>query len=84
MKSFSTFIAELSKPAAVDDLRSQLSHIKNVDTRNSGWMKSVVDVLKDYGFKKVGSGKYASVFINPKYQYALKNFYEGCCLPALA
>lgn len=74
MKKFRDFITELNKPKDLGRLRGKLAHVKSVDTRDPSWMKSVVDVLGSHGFKKVGSGKYASVFINSKYKYALKVF----------
>jgi len=75
MQTFRQYITELTKPAGLSDLKNKLdSKVDKVDARNSSWVGSVVDYLASFEFKKIGSGKYASVFAHPKYPYALKIF----------
>ena len=74
MKTFKQILSELYKPKELDKLRKDLSSIKSVDTRDTSWMNTVGSLLKSKGFSKLGSGKYGSVFGNPKYPYVLKVF----------
>jgi hypothetical protein len=74
MKSFRTHLNELSKPAAIDTFKKSVAGIDKVDTRNTSWNKQLPDLMSKFGFKLLGSGKYASVFGNPKYEYVLKVF----------
>ena len=68
------YLKELYKPRELSRAKKNLKSVTSVDTRNDKWMVSLPDLFGNYGFKKVGSGKYASVFINPKYKYAVKVF----------
>lgn len=74
MLSFRQFLSELSKPDAVGHLRTHVATVTKIDSRNGGWTTGVARILKPYGFHRVGSGKYGSVFVNPDYPYALKIF----------
>lgn len=75
MLSFKHFLYELSKPKELTDLQKSLkSKVTSVDTRDSSWMYSITEVMKKFGFSRLGSGKYASVYGNPKYQYVVKVF----------
>jgi len=75
MQSFKSFLAELNKPKELDQLRKTLSKtVTSVDSRNDKWTGSITDVMKAYDFKKLGSGKYGSVYGNAKYPYVIKVF----------
>lgn len=74
MKTFRTHIQELSKPAEIGKFRKSVAGVDKVDTRNTSWNKDLPSLMSKHGFKLLGSGKYASVFGNPKYAYVLKVF----------
>src|SRR5882757_9527631 len=42
-------------------------------------VNKVVRYLQKYGFKKIGSGGYATIFENPKFNYVLKIFKGDSC-----
>ncbi len=73
MGTFKNYLIELSKPVEIDKFKKSVSDIKTVDTRAS-WNNDLHKLMEKHGFKLLGSGKYASVFGNPKYQYVLKVF----------
>lgn len=65
---------ELAKPSEIRAFRDKVKHIDKVDSRSKSWSDSLPAALGKYGFKLLGSGKYASVFGHPKYPFALKVF----------
>lgn len=74
MKTFKNILSELYKPKELSKLRKDLSHIKNVDTRDTSWMYTVGGLMQSRGFATLGSGKYGSVFGHSKYPYVVKVF----------
>lgn len=74
MKSFKELILELNKPAELGKFKSDVKGVSAVDSRDSSWNSTLPEYMRKYGFKILGSGKYASVFGNDKYSYALKVF----------
>lgn len=74
MKSFSTYFNELYKPKGLDKFRKNVSGVDQVDTRDQAWHNVLPSEFAKYGFKKLGSGKYASVFGHSKYPYVVKVF----------
>ena len=67
-------INELRKPKEIDSLKKDVSYMKKVDSRDQSWMETLPGYLGKHGFRRVGSGKYAMVFVNDKYPFALKIF----------
>lgn len=67
-------LLELKKPNELTSFRSRVKGISAVDTRDSSWGNSLLDMFGKYGFKLLGSGKYASVFGSEKYPYVIKVF----------
>lgn len=65
---------ELRKPKELSQFRKGVAHINKVDTRDQSWQYSLPELMAAHGFNKLGSGKYASVYKNPKYPYVLKVF----------
>ena len=75
MKTFSDFITELRKPKEISDFKKDVKSTMNgVDTRNNDWRANLSKYMGAHGFSFLGSGKYASVYGNPKYSYVIKVF----------
>jgi hypothetical protein len=74
MINFKTYLHELNKPKEIRLFKSRVSNVKAVDTRDNSWQGTLNDLFSKYGFSNTGSGKYGTVFINSKYQYAIKVF----------
>lgn len=74
MISFNTFLSEMRKPSEIEKFKKATSHIKSVDSRETEWAMDATTLMKNYGFKTVGAGKYGSVFENPSYPYVIKVF----------
>lgn len=67
-------LSELRKPGEVDQFRKDASNLKSVDARDNSWRVNLDQYMSKYGFKPMGSGKYASVYGNDQYPYVLKVF----------
>jgi hypothetical protein len=74
MLSFKAHLQELSKPKEIGDFKKAVSKFNTVDVRDQSWSMTLPAAMKKYGFSLLGSGKYASVYGNPKYDYVLKVF----------
>jgi len=74
MISFNQYLDELTKPKELDKFRKSVKGFNKVDTRKSGWKITLDDMFSNYGFKRLGAGKYASVYGHPKYPYVVKVF----------
>jgi hypothetical protein len=58
----------------VDNLKSRISYVDKVDTRNQSWMATVAELMESIGFFLIGSGKYGAVFKKEGYPWAVKIF----------
>lgn len=67
-------LRELRKPGEVDQFRKDAADLKSVDTRDNSWRINLDEYMSKYGFRTLGSGKYASVYGNESYPYVLKVF----------
>ena len=67
-------LEELKKPKEIEKFRNDLKDYKEVDSREQGWRHTLPQYMEKYGFNLAGSGKYGSVYINPKYQFVIKVF----------
>jgi len=67
-------INELNKPRQLSGVKSDLSKIKNIDSRDTSWQSLLNQAFQEYGFNNSGTGKYGTVFINSSYPYAIKIF----------
>ena len=76
MFSFTEYneIFELFKPKELSGIKKHLAPHDKVDTRSKSWAVPLPDAFAKYGFKLLGSGKYASVFGHPTYPYVIKLF----------
>lgn len=73
--NFKQFLDELYKPKQLKKLRQTLKKkVTDVDARDPSWQFTLNDIMAAYDFKKLGAGKYASVFGNKKYPYVIKVF----------
>ena len=63
-------INELKKPNEITAFR----HLMKNQGSLTGWRDEIDQFMEKYGFKEVGSGAYATVFINDDYPFALKIF----------
>lgn len=73
-KKLAKTILELYKPMALKAFRKDVANFKNVDSRDKSWSENLPDYFAKYGFRMLGSGKYASVFGNDKYPFVIKVF----------
>jgi len=73
MKKFKDLI-ELTKPKNLAKIKSRMADVKTVDSRDTSWRLPIEKFMKENGFSKLGSGKYASVFGNPNYNFVVKVF----------
>ena len=71
---YERIIDELKKPAEINKFKSDAAGLTGVDTRDNSWRMNLNDYMQQHGFSKYGSGKYASVYGNPEYPYAIKIF----------
>jgi hypothetical protein len=67
-------LRELRKPGEVDQFRKDAADLKSVDTRDNSWRINLDEYMSKYGFRALGSGKYASVYGNERYPYVIKVF----------
>lgn len=75
MKKFIEFITELKKPKDLGKAKEILADYPDVDTRrNVFWQGEIGNLFAKEGFKKLGSGKYSTVFSHPKFNYIVKVF----------
>ena len=74
MLNFKAYLQELRKPDEVSAFKKSVAKFTTVDVRDQSWSMTLPDAMKKYGFTKLGSGKYASVYGHPKYDYVLKIF----------
>ena len=74
MQSFKDHIQELRKPTEIDAFKKSVKKFDKVDVRDQSWSSTLPQAMKKFGFSLLGSGKYASVFGHPKYDYVLKVF----------
>jgi len=74
MQRFKQHITELSNPADIAAYRKSVAGVTDVDSRDQSWNDTLTGHMKKFGFKKLGSGKYGSVFGNAKYPYVIKVF----------
>lgn len=75
MISFKSHLLELTaKPKDIAAFKKDAGKLKSVDTRDTTWKKSLSGYMANHGFKLLGSGKYASVYGNPKYPFVIKVF----------
>lgn len=77
MKTFKNYLTELNKPKHIDIFKNRVKSVTQVgsyDDNRDKWIGTMDDLFDEFGFKNVGRGKYATVFANPKYPYAIKLF----------
>lgn len=67
-------ISELSKPAEIAKFKGATANIQAVDARDTKWQMTLPELMAKFGFKTLGTGKYAAVFGNDKYPYVIKVF----------
>lgn len=63
-------LSELQKPDEVSKFKREYDPASG----RAKWRHSLDDFMAKYGFKWVGHGEFGSVFISPKYPFALKVF----------
>lgn len=80
MQSFLQYLTELKKPAEIEKFKNDVKGIDKVDSRNQSWGDNLPDYFAKHGWKKLGSGKYASVFGSSKYPYIIKVFMKDAAL----
>lgn len=71
---YERIVAELNKPAEIGQFKSDASSVQKVDTRDNSWRANLDSYMRTHGFKRLGTGKYASVYGNEKYPYVIKVF----------
>lgn len=74
MINFKSFLLELRKPKEVEQFKKAVADIKDVDARDVSWQFTLPELMSKFGFKQLGSGKYAAVFGHDKYPFVLKVF----------
>jgi hypothetical protein len=71
---YEKIVKELNKPGEIGQFKQDASKLTGVDTRDNSWRMNLDTYMSKYGFKQMGSGKYASVYGNEKYPFVLKVF----------
>lgn len=74
MKNFNQYLTELRNPPEIGQYRKDVIDHTVVDNRNDSWKNTLPYYFDSYGFKRVGDGKYASVYVKNGYPYAIKVF----------
>jgi hypothetical protein len=67
-------LAELYKPKDLANFKKDIKPFTKVDSRDSSWAMKLPEYFAKYGFEFLGSGKYGSVFGNPRYPFIIKVF----------
>lgn len=67
-------LLELHKPRQIAAFKHAVRSQTVVDHRDNAWVGTLTQLMSEFGFKLIGSGKYGSVFEKDNYPYVIKVF----------